>query len=117
MLHSRVVGVPIYRKSTPLDNLRVLSLPPSPLSVGVRTSYIQEKYCKPPSGRGGPSLSNPKIGWEHFFFRSKAIYHGEAPNKSPLAIVLPLTPATVEIETNPLRVKLLGLVSACSPKR
>ncbi len=61
--------------------------------------------------------NNLEIGWEHFFFRSKAIYHGEAPNKTPLAMVLPITQTVVEIETNPLRVKLLGLVSTHRPKR
>ncbi len=51
------------------------------------------------------------------FFRSKANYHGEAPNKTPLTIVLPVTPAAVEIETNPLCVKLLGYISPFLPKR
>ncbi len=83
------------------------------LGAYVLIATLLEDWRKPPPGRGGPSLSNPKIGWEH----SKAIYHGEAPNKTPLTIVLPVTPAAVEIETNPLRVKLLGYISPFLPKR
>ena len=70
---------------------------------------------QPPPDRGGLPLSNPELVWEHFFFRSKLIYHGEAPNKTPLAIVLPITQTIAGLITNPWRFRLLGYTSPSLP--
>ncbi len=84
-------------------------------SPGASRHIQKDNGRKPLPGRGRLPLSNPKLVWVHFFFCSKAIYHGEAPNKTPLAIVLPVTQTNKRQSTNPWRLLLLRLVSVHPP--